>query len=33
LSRRERQMGRDPAPRFEFIPNSAAAVEEGAIDV
>jgi topoisomerase IV subunit B len=29
----ERLMGRDPAPRFEFIQNSAAAVDEGAIDV
>jgi topoisomerase-4 subunit B len=28
----ERLMGRDPAPRFEFIQNSAAAVDEGAID-
>jgi hypothetical protein len=25
-------MGRDPAPRFEFIQNSAAAVDESAID-
>lgn len=25
-------MGRDPAPRFKFIQNSAAAVDEGAID-
>jgi len=25
-------MGRDPALRFEFIQNSAAAVDEGAID-
>ncbi|MDQ3245778.1 MAG: toprim domain-containing protein [Pseudomonadota bacterium] len=29
----ERLMGRDPAPRFEFIQNSAAAVDEDAIDV
>ena len=28
----ERLMGRDPAPRFQFIQNSAAAVDEGAID-
>src|SRR3954466_12564629 len=28
----ERLMGRDPAPRFEFIQNSAAAVDEDAID-
>ncbi|MES2002513.1 MAG: DNA topoisomerase IV subunit B [Pseudomonadota bacterium] len=28
----ERLMGRDPAHRFEFIQNSAAAVDEGAID-
>ncbi|MBA3510990.1 DNA topoisomerase IV subunit B [Sphingomonas sp.] len=28
----ERLMGRDPAKRFEFIQNSAAAVDEGAID-
>ncbi|HYU96569.1 MAG TPA: DNA topoisomerase IV subunit B [Sphingomicrobium sp.] len=28
----ERLMGRDPAPRFEFIQNSAAAVDEGTID-
>ncbi len=28
----ERLMGRDPAPRFEFIQNSAAAVDENAID-
>ena len=28
----ERLMGRDPAPRYEFIQNSAAAVDEGAID-
>ena len=28
----ERLMGRDPAPRFEFIQNSAAAVDEEAID-
>src|SRR5438309_2773302 len=28
----ERLMGRDPALRFEFIQNSAAAVDEGAID-
>jgi topoisomerase-4 subunit B len=28
----ERLMGRDPAPRFEFIQNSAAAVDESAID-
>jgi topoisomerase-4 subunit B len=28
----EQLMGRDPAPRFEFIQNSAAAVDEGAID-
>jgi topoisomerase-4 subunit B len=28
----ERLMGRDPAPRFEFIQRSAAAVDEGAID-
>ena len=27
----ERLMGRDPAPRFEFIQNSAAAVDEGAL--
>ena len=27
----ERLMGRDPAQRFEFIQNSAAAVDEGAI--
>jgi topoisomerase-4 subunit B len=27
----ERLMGRDPALRFEFIQNSAAAVDEGAI--
>ncbi len=29
----ERLMGRDPAPRFEFIQNSAAAVDESSIDV
>jgi topoisomerase-4 subunit B len=29
----ERLMGRDPALRFEFIQNSAAAVDEGSIDV
>jgi topoisomerase-4 subunit B len=28
----ERPMGRDPAPRFEFIQNSSAAVDEDAID-
>ena len=28
----ERLMGRDPAHRFEFIQNSAAAVDEDAID-
>ncbi|MEO8548102.1 MAG: DNA topoisomerase IV subunit B, partial [Sphingomicrobium sp.] len=28
----ERLMGRDPAPRFAFIQESAAAVDEGAID-
>src|SRR5919107_4271383 len=28
----ERLMGRDPAPRFDFIQNSAAAVDEDAID-
>ena len=28
----ERLMGRDPAPRFEFIQRSAAAVDEDAID-
>jgi topoisomerase-4 subunit B len=28
----ERLMGRDPAKRFEFIQNSAAAVDEDAID-
>jgi len=28
----ERLMGRDPAQRFEFIQNSAAAVDEDAID-
>ena len=28
----EQLIGRDPAPRFEFIQNSAAAVDEGAID-
>jgi topoisomerase IV subunit B len=28
----ERLMGRDPALRFEFIQNSAAAVDEDAID-
>ena len=28
----ERLMGRDPAKRFEFIQNRAAAVDEGAID-
>jgi topoisomerase-4 subunit B len=28
----ERLMGRDPAPRFAFIQNSAAAVDEDAID-
>jgi topoisomerase-4 subunit B len=28
----ERLMGRDPAPRFEFIQRSAAAIDEGAID-
>ena len=28
----ERLMGRDPAPRFEFIQNSAAAVDDDAID-
>jgi topoisomerase-4 subunit B len=29
----ERLMGRDPAKRFEFIQNSAAAVDEQSIDV
>ena len=28
----ERLMGSDPAPRFEFIQNSAAALDEDAID-
>jgi len=28
----ERLMGRDPAKRFEFIQNSAAAVDESSID-
>jgi topoisomerase IV subunit B len=28
----ERLMGRDPAHRFEFIQNSAASVDEDAID-
>ncbi len=28
----ERLMGRDPSKRFEFIQNSAAAVDEDAID-
>jgi topoisomerase-4 subunit B len=28
----ERLMGRDPAPRFQFIQDSAAAVDEAAID-
>ena len=28
----ERLMGRDPAPRFEFIQSRASALEDGAID-